>query len=79
MDSLRKAVCQKSQQTEKDYISMDPKDKESFMTMDQLFAFMQKQKCSRCEQRAKWLPEVNGVAYCDEHYPYHEENLEKKQ
>ena len=44
-----------------------------FFTKDQFMAFLEGQKCSHCDKRAKWLPHDKGIAYCDEHYPYYEE------
>lgn len=39
---------------------------------------MEGQKCSHCEKKAKWLPKYErGISYCDDHWPYKEEYLNK--
>ncbi len=43
-----------------------------FFTTDQFMAFLEGQKCSHCDKRARWLPMEKGIGYCDEHYPYKE-------
>ncbi len=49
-----------------------------FFTPDQLIAWMDEQKCCKCNEKAKWIPVEKGFAYCDEHYPYKEETEESK-
>ena len=44
-----------------------------FISPDQFVAYLEGQKCIRCNQRAVWLPHDKGIGYCDEHFPYHEE------
>ncbi len=50
-----------------------------WMTPSQFEAIMEGQKCSHCDEKAKWLPKYErGIGYCDEHFPYKEELKEKK-
>ena len=40
-----------------------------FLTIDQLIAVIEKQRCFRCEKPATYFPMDKGIAYCDDHYP----------
>jgi hypothetical protein len=44
-----------------------------FMSKDQFLSYLERQKCSHCENRATWLPREKGIGYCDNHFPYNEE------
>lgn len=49
-----------------------------WFTLDQFIAYMDEQKCHRCDKKATWLPMDKGIGYCDEHFPYHQEKLKEQ-
>jgi len=51
----------------------------TFLTYAQLIQLGR--KCSHCDKKAKWLDKYNekNPAYCDEHYPFKEEDEDLKE
>ena len=51
---------------------------DKWLTLEQFKAWLEGRKCSHCENKAKWFPSYQGIAYCDEHYPYFPEKIERE-
>lgn len=46
----------------------------TWMTLEQFKAWAQHPKCSHCDKKATWMAHIESPKYCDDHYPYAQEN-----
>lgn len=50
----------------------------TYLSLDQFMAYIKKEKCSHCDKKPMGFSGPDSPAYCDDHFPYHEEKNEKK-